>query len=248
MSPTQSPPPQSLFEVVPRGRAASPRWTWMLAALGVGLALGLGLAWWLHQPAAGSPEARLVDAERRLREQQQVIGELRQRVATLNRSDQISREANRDVQDMLAEKDEQIASLRADVAFYERFVGSGAERKGLSVHSTEFTPQAGGGWRYQVVLTQSLNRGAVSQGELRFAVEGVRAGKLTTVNWDELHQTADAPGQHYAFRYFQRLEGSVILPPGFTPQRVKVSLRGSGGGTKVDQAFAWTSTNTPGEG
>jgi hypothetical protein len=60
----------------------------------------------------------------------------------------------------LADKDEQIASLRADVAFYERFVGSGGERKGLSVHSAEFEREAGGSWRYQVVLTQSLNRGA----------------------------------------------------------------------------------------
>ena len=115
----------------------------------------------------------------------------------------------------------------------------------MSVHSAEFARETGGTWRYQVVVTQSLNRGALTQGDMRFDVEGVRNGRLTTVKWDDLQQKQAAPGQHYAFRYFQRLGGSIVLPAGFTPQRVKVSLRGQG--ANVDQAFAWTLTSTPGE-
>lgn len=228
---------QSQFRIVPNGQGPRPAWMLLVAFL-LGVALAAGIALWLRKPAPGTPQAQLAEQARKLGEQQRLIGELRQRVATLQRSDQISRDANRDVQDTLAEKDEQIASLRADVAFYERFVGSGGERRALGVHSAEFEREAGGSWRYQVVLTQSLNRGAVSQGDMKFVVEGVRAGRLATVNWDELQQKPGAPGQHYAFRYFQRLEGSVILPPGFTPQRVKVSLRGNG--ANVDQAFDWT--------
>ena len=232
------PSPESPFRIVPSGGAHRPAWGLVLAAFLLGaVATGIG-AWLLRKPAPDSPQAQLADQARRLGEQKKLIAELQQRVATLQRSDQISRDANRDVQDTLAEKDEQIASLRADVAFYERFVGSGGERRALGVHSAEFAREAGGSWRYQVVLTQSLNRGALSQGDMTFAIEGVRAGRLATVNWDELQQKPDAPGQHYAFRYFQRLEGSVILPPGFTPQRVKVSLRGNG--ANVDQAFGWT--------
>jgi hypothetical protein len=244
MEPASRPsPPQ--FEIVPRTRGRLPAWGWLAAALVLGLLVGGGLAWWLARPAAGSPEARIAQTEKRLADQQATIAQLQQRVSTLTRSDQISRDANRDVQAMLADKDEQIASLRADVAFYERFVGSGGERKGLSVHSAEFEREAGGSWRYIVVLTQSLNRGAISQGQMRFDVEGVRDGRLTTVKWDDLQQTPGAPGQEYAFRYFQRLAGSVVLPAGFTPQRVKVALRGKG--ANVDQALAWTPMSSPGE-
>ncbi|KGQ18220.1 putative membrane protein [Lysobacter dokdonensis DS-58] len=243
MEPT---PNRPKFEIVPReGRGRVPAWGWPAGALVVGLLLGGGLAWWLARPDSGSPEARIADSDRRLKTTQAQVAELEQRVSTLTRSDQISRDANRDVQAMLADKDEQIASLRADVAFYERFVGSGAERKGLTVHSAEFAREAGGSWRYQVVLTQSLNRGAVSQGEMRFDVEGVREGRLTTVKWDEMQQKPGAPGQQYEFRYFQRLGGSIVLPAGFTPQRVKVALRGKG--ANVDTALAWTSMAIPGE-
>lgn len=231
------------FEIVPR-QSRLPRGLlaglmFLLGAVVVG-----GLAWWLLAPSAGDPRAQLAESQRRLAAQQDVIAELQQRVATLTRSDQISREANADVQSMLAEKDEEIAGLRADVAFYERFVGNSGPRRGLAVHSAEFAPEAGGSWRYEVVVTQSINRGGLTKGEMEFAVEGVRDGKLTTLNWDELHQKPDAPAQDYSFRYFQRLGGSVILPAGFTPQRVEVTLRGSG--ASVEQAFDWTLA-TPGD-
>ncbi len=231
------------FEIVPQ-QSRLPRWVLPTAMLVLGVAVGSGAMWWVRAPAAGDPQAQLAASQARLAQQQEQISDLQQRVATLSRSDQISREANRDVQSMLAEKDEEIAGLRGDVAFYERFVGSSGARKGLGVHSVEFAPEAGGSWRYEVVVTQSINRGGLTQGQMQFSVEGVRQGKLTTVNWDEMHQKTGAPAQEYSFRYFQRLGGSVILPAGFTPQRVKVTLRG--GGANVEQAFAWT-LETPGD-
>jgi len=124
--------------------------------------------------------------------------------------------------------------LRADVDFYERLVGSTGQRQGLRVHEATFEPEVGGTWHYVVTLTQNLNRGAISKGGMRFAVQGVRAGKLETIKWDELLQKPNAPAKPFSFRYFQQLEDSIMLPPGFTPQRVKVTLSGG-----VEQSFPW---------
>ncbi|RBG58281.1 hypothetical protein BRM42_07495, partial [Xanthomonas oryzae pv. oryzae] len=188
-------------------------------------------------PRLVEAEAALQQAQRSQAQQRRQIEQLQQRQVNLAMSDKISRAANIEVQASLAERDEQIAALRADVAFYERLVGSTAQRKGLNAHSVQFTAEAGGTWNYSVVLTQNLNRGAISQGQLRFVVEGVRAGKLVTVSWNELHQKPNAAGQPYSFRYFQQLDGSVILPKDFTPQRVNISL--SGDGAPVNQTFDW---------
>ena len=197
---------------------------------------------WLGAPR-GEQGQRVQAAEKRADTLQTQLTELRQKQATLEASDRISRAANNEVQSSLAERDEEIAGLRADVAFYERLVGSTSQRKGLNTHSIEFSPESAGTWQYSVVLTQNLNRGAISQGQMRFTVEGVKNGKLATISWDELHQRSKVPGQDYSFRYFQQLTGSVMLPADFTPQRVKVTLGSGAGGTT--QVFDWKQAGAP---
>jgi len=212
-------------------------WTGSLAATFV-------LASQSAAPRLGMTSAELATARLQLRGAQRELRDLRQRTATLTRSDQISRVANQEIQRALAQRDEEIATLRADAAFYERLVGATAQPKGLGVHSARFMAESGGTWRYEIMLTQSLNRGSVSQGQLRLDVEGVSDGKLAAVSWDDLHQRRDAAPQEFSFRYFQQLEGSVILPPGFTPQRVRVSLRGND--RAVVQTVAWKSDSLGG--
>lgn len=231
--------PVPRFRVVPRQPGFSSR-GWLIA-IAVAWLLSLVAVWalatWRAAPGLGDTRGQLRTAERTAALQKRQLDEVNQRLVTLSRSDQISRAANSELQSSLAERDEEIAALRADVAFYERLVGATAQRKGLNVHSIEFAPTEAGTWNYRAILTQNLNRGAISQGQLRFSVEGVRAGKLATVSWDDLHQKPGSPGQDYSFRYFQELGGNVMLPKDFTPQRVRVSLRGGAGGT--DQTFDW---------
>ena len=211
------------------------------AVLGLGWLLTVAVAWVaagrVAAPQLPGMTAELDGARTQLRQARHELAELRQRQATLERSDQISRAANREVQQVLAERDEQIADLRANLAFYERLAGATRQPKGLAVHSAQFAPEAAGSWQYRIVLTQSLNRGAVTAGKLRFAIEGVRDGRLAVVDWADLHQRDSAPPQPYSFRYFQQLEGSVMLPDGFVPQRVKVSLKGEN--ASLEQAVAW---------
>ena len=217
-------------------------------ALVLAWGLSLVLAWTLSSrhavPQLPGMAAELDSLRTRAQQAESELEEARQLRTTAARSDQISRAANRQVQQQLAERDEEIAGLRADLAFYERMAGATGQPKGLNVHSAEFEPEAAGSWRYRIVLTQNLERGKVSAGQLRFAVEGVRGGKLVQLDWDELHQRK-APARDFSFRYFQQLKGSVMLPPDFTPQRVRVSLRGAG--APFDQALAWTQPTATGE-
>lgn len=207
----------------------------MLLALAFG---GWGLWQVLRSADADQPTpAQVQGLERK-------IDSLEQRAATLARSDQISRDANRDLQGALAERDEEVAGLRADVAFYERFVGATAQRRGLAVHELQLQPQTDQAWHFKATLTQNLNRGAVNAGQLKLLVEGTRDGKLQKLAWDELRQP-NAPGVPYSFKYFQQIEGDLVLPPGFKPVRVIARLVPQNGPV-VEQSFSWaTSTVKP---
>ena len=207
----------------------------VIAGIAVAIALVLG-GWGLWRGLAGGAGDEATPAQARA--QQRRIESLEQQVATLSRSDQISRDANRDLQATLSERDEEIAGLRADVAFYERFVGATAQRRGLSVHELTLQPQDEQAWHFTATLTQNLNRGAVNAGRLLVSVEGTEAGKLRRLAWSDLRQQPNAPGVPYSFKYFQQVEGDLLLPPGFKPVRVIARVVPQGGAA-VEQSFPW---------
>ena len=210
--------------------AGDHRWVYVVFAVFVlALAFGGWGVWttWFASGDGNDPASLRVRNER-----------LVQEVATLKRSDQISRDANLDLQRTLAERDEEIAGLRADVAFYENFVGATGQRRGLAVHEIELRPQSGEVWRFTATLTQNLNRGAVNTGRLTLAIEGTRNDRLEKLSWSTLRKSPAAAGQPYSFKYFQQVEGEVMLPAGFKPLRVTVRLVPEGGNA-VEQSFPW---------
>lgn len=235
---TPNPNPQR-FMIVPK-KTPWRGWLVIMAALWI-LSL-VGLWYWMSTHAAANSAGGGLHLSSQqsdlLEENEALLKQAQQQVATLRRSEQISRNANTELQSTLSDRDEEIEGLRADVAFYERLVGATAQRRGLNVHDIQFAPETGGTWHFTATITQNLNRGAISQGNMKFSVEGISAGRLKTVPWESLVQKSDMNGKGYSFRYFQELEGSVLLPSGFTPQRVKVVLRGNNG--QADQVFPWS--------
>ena len=214
-------------------------WIYGLFALVLlSLAFGAWGIWTVLGGGAGDDPASL----------RQQVEELEQRVTTLARSDQISREANRELQGALAEREEQVSALRAEVSFYERFVGSTAERRGLTVHELQLRPGEGQVWHFSATLAQNLERGQPSEGGLTLVVEGSRNGRYEELGWSDLRQREEAAPLEYSFRYFQQVQGDIMLPEGFTPVRVTVRAAPARG-SAVEQSFPWadaTGRSSPG--
>jgi hypothetical protein len=214
-----------------------PRRRWPTFVFAVIWVISLAVAGWAAVRWSTPHLSSLGRENERLRDEVKQVDDLRQQIANLKSSDAISRAANQELQTSLSEREEEVSALRADVAFYERLVGTSGQRRGLSVHSVKMDQDANGTWHYAATLTQNLNRGKISQGDMTMQVEGARAGKLQTLQWDDLLQKPSSPAKPFEFRYFQKVEGSVMLPPGFTPHQVKVVLRSEG--STIQQAFPW---------
>lgn len=221
----------------PRARAA-------LGLLVLGWIASLWLVWDLtRRHAVPNLRQTTIELERarvELSELQQRVERLRQRNAVAKRSDEVSRAANQALQETLAQRDAEIAALRADTEFYERLVGGSVQRQGLAVHSLDLDPVGDGAWRYTLTLTQNLKKASVSKGDVTLRVEGVQDGKLSSLDWSDLTQSPKAAPQGFSFRYFQQLEGSLMLPAGFTPHRVRVQLQSDG--RQSEQVFPWKAT------
>ncbi|MEZ5465928.1 MAG: DUF6776 family protein [Lysobacteraceae bacterium] len=230
-------PPERRFVIVPH----RPRTRVLLVALVLGWLLSLWLAVDLTARYVGPDSARLrgdaVELRASLTSTEEKVNKLEADLAVMSRSDQVSRSAVQSLQEDLADRDERIAQLRADVAFYERLVDAASKRQGLSVHSLRFTRREDGAWRYVLTLTQNLKRSKVSSGELRILIEGAQGGQLKMLDWSTLRQDAEAAALTFEFKYFQQLKGSVMLPEGFTPHRVRVQLKSPDGSS--EPSFSW---------
>ncbi|MDN5925369.1 MAG: hypothetical protein L0H70_10285, partial [Xanthomonadales bacterium] len=151
---------------------------------------------------------------------------LAQQVATLKRSQQVAKIAAEDLRHTLADREEQISGLRADVAFYSRLVGSGEQRSGVAVHGVHAQPIKGShAYNLTVTLTQNARRGKDNSGTLRLIIDGVKDGKLVVLKGTDLGGRNTDNGQAYAFKYFQQLHATVVLPAGFVPNRLRVSVQ-----------------------
>lgn len=233
-------PSPSEFIIVPRRPASRRLPLW----IGLGWALSLVLCGLLVQrwsaPLLGESMDQLDALNRENLALQVKLEASLQESAVLRRSEATGRDALGQLQALLVEREEEVAALRADLAFYERLVGGSAGRKGLAVHSAVFEPGELGELRYEITLTQNLKTAGVTEGGLSFAIEGMQGGELKRVEWAQLSPQHQGKPQPFSFRYFQQLSGSVLLPEGLQPQKLRVRLRRNG--ADVEQTIPWEDT------
>lgn len=215
---------------------------WLLLAVLWLLSLA---ATWLFASHYAAPrlrtlESEMVQARKQLVGLQRDLQEARRKLSFSEKSEQVSVTANQSLQATLRANEEEIASLRNDIGFYQRLMEGKAGRKGLSIQSLGLSPIAGGrGFNLHATLTQNLRKGELTSGSAEVHIEGMQGRDLVNLDWAQLpdHQPADA--LLFSFKYFQQLSGSFLLPDGFTPNRIKLKVASrQGDNNAVELAWA----------
>ena len=166
--------------------------------------------------------------------------ELLKQVAVAQRGEQVAKAASAELQQNLRDRQEEIAGLRADLAFYSRLTDGHSMPQGLSVHGIHLKAGAATHvYNFTVTLTQTLKSGEISNGHVRVSVSGVRAGKLVTLGWSDIAPNQDAGGLPFSFKYFQQVAGTLMLPEDFTPNRIHVEATAGSEAGRAEQEFAW---------
>lgn len=208
--------------------------TWLLTLL-VAFATG---RFWHGTPAA---VAMTTDAVRGDGGDQAQKEALLRRIAVLKRAEQVARTATASLQQSLRDRQEEIAGLRTDLAFYSRLTDGSGRSEGLKVHGLQLSKSSVARvYSFTVTLTQTLKTGPVASGKVHLSVSGVQDNKLVTLPWKQLAPNQSANGLNFSFKYFQQVAGTFMLPPGFTPNRVRVEADADGSLGQADQEFAWT--------
>lgn len=206
------------------------RGAWTLGAVAVfvlGIAAGRGLGF----PNGLEARARRLTAQN---------ASLQDQLQSLQQQQQTTSTALAALKQSLGARDSELQKLKQEQAFYSKLIGIDSDRSGLGVHGIAVTQVPGtDAWNFVTTLVNTAKNADAARGTLTLAVEGVRGGKLATLNWADLAGPGAKDGVPFAFKFFQQVRGSFVLPKGFVPNRVAITLQPKGGAS-VTRRLDWS--------
>jgi len=163
------------------------------------------------------------------------------RLAVAEREVDIVRRANNLLRASEREHQDEIAGLKADLAFYRRLGGANDSQNPLAVHYLELqATQSPRVFRIIFTLTQNLRWAAVISGRIELGVEGIAKGSARHLTEKQLLAESAEP-LRFQFKYFQQLERLITLPEDFEPSRLTIRLKSRSLRTDVEQSMEWHS-------
>jgi hypothetical protein len=167
---------------------------------------------------------------------------LGEQVARLKRSRQIDQEALSQLRANYRAKQEEVARLDRQLAFYESLLAPAGDKPGIQVHRLLVEP-AGQENRFgvELILTQRSDHYEVTDGLVDFALEGLRDGEPVTLTLADVGVPQD-DGLRFEFKFFQRLNIDLVLPEGFAPREVLVRVlpeQGPKAAAVIERRFPW---------
>lgn len=175
-------------------------------------------------------------------ELEQEIDQLREEKALLERASQIERQAYAELDATLKVLQEEILELKEELAFYRGIVSPRDASSGLQLQTFKIEPNGkSNNYRYKVVLTQVLKNDRLARGRVNFFVDGLKNDiEPVTLELEQLSEK-QIKELNYRFKYFQSLEGDIVLPEKFKPLRVTLQITPSSRKQGViEKTIEWT--------
>ena len=151
----------------------------------------------------------------------------------------VLRQANALLRNSERNRQDEIASLKADLAFYRDLGGANGAQAPLAVHHMELQ-QTRSPWVYRLIftLTQNLRWASVVSGRVQLSVDGIHNGVAAHLGDAQLLADKAEP-LNFQFKYFQQLERLITLPEGFEANRLTIRLNSGSLRTPVEQSMQW---------
>jgi hypothetical protein len=228
-----------------------PRWRgpWLAAAT-VAVALLAGFYGYHRGRLSAGLDAAEVALERRdqLGKATRLEGENAQlgaRVAELEMSRKLDREAYGQVERTLGELQSQLSRQGEDLAFYRSIVSPEDGVQGLRIQRLEIEPgTAPREYVVKLTLIQAMRHESLASGLAQVFFHGMLGDRPARHTVGELigRPRAQIP---FSFRYFQTIEQAVTLPEGFQAFEAEVQVRSGKLRFPMQQSFPWKAEAPP---
>jgi hypothetical protein len=170
------------------------------------------------------------------------IIEFKQEVALLETHREIDNKAYKEVEVSLTALQAKIQEQADAIAFYRGIVSPSDRNSGLRVQDMKLTRgKAEREFNVRLVLVQAMKHDRKVSGDVHLSVEGMQDGVNITYAFAQLLPTQADKRWAFSFRYFQDFDRQLVLPDGFTPERVRVEVRSRTRSiASIEESFVWT--------
>ena len=95
----------------------------------------------------------------------------------------------------------------------------------------------------RLVLVQAMKHDLKVSGDVNLSVVGEQNGVETSYALAELIPDKAEKAWAYSFRYFQDFNRQLVLPDGFTPERITVEVRSRTRSiSSIEETFVWATS------
>ena len=156
------------------------------------------------------------------------VTRLRREVAELDTLKVAQERERQEVSRTIGELQAEVARQSQQLEFLRGVVGRAGPAAEVTIRQVRVIASAAPGrYRLRIALAQPVRPDRTVAGSVRVGVEGQRGGR--TVRLDLREVTAQRVAQlPYRFQYFENIEVEIVLPNGFSPERVVVDVRPAG--------------------
>ena len=169
------------------------------------------------------------------------IIDLNQQIALLKIHRDIDSVAYSDVEESLSELQAKIQEQQDAIAFYRGIVSPADGKSGLRVQ--DFSLTRGGAEReylIRLVLVQTKKHDRKVSGNVNLSIVGELNGVETSYEYAQLLPADGEQAWAFSFRYFQNFDREVVLPDGFTPERITVQVESRTRSiASIEESFSW---------
>ena len=168
--------------------------------------------------------------------------ELRRQIAILDRSSVMDQLATEEVQETIIGLRDRVAQLEQDIVYYRQVVSAETEDTGLIISQLDIdVTRESNRYRYKLVLRQQDADGDTFLiGHVNINLVGSQGEEKQILSLRDLSAEQDQLDIRLRFKYFQNIEGELVLPENFVPDRLQVAAVSVEPVEKsINQNFSW---------
>ena len=184
--------------------------------------------------------------EDRISQLDEEIVNLKQEVAILETNRDVDRESYKAVEVQLTALQAKIQEQRDAIAFYRGIVSPTDGNAGLRVQDLKVTRgKVEREFSVRLVLVQAMKHDRKVSGDVILTVVGDQNGVETSYPLAQLVSDEEDKAWAFSFRYFQNFDRQLVLPDGFTPERITVEVRSRTRSiSSIEESFAWKTSQS----